>query len=134
MKYCRKCGIKLSQANTFPSQWKRADYICKSCSLKRDRNWYTNNSAKKYKQTEKNRFKRVYGFTREQWEILWNKQQGKCAICGKESALKVDHCHKTGKVRGLLCQTCNATLGMAYDSISILETAISYLKESYDIK
>lgn len=43
--------------------------------------------------------------------------------------LHVDHCHQTGKIRGLLCQKCNMALGLLNDSVEILETAIRYLKK-----
>jgi hypothetical protein len=54
-----------------------------------------------------------------------------CAICGKERTERfwsVDHNHETGSVRGLLCQNCNALLGMAKDDIRVLQSAIEYLK------
>lgn len=55
-----------------------------------------------------------------------------CEICGEKDprrSLAVDHCHTTGKVRGLLCDNCNKALGCFKDSISSLENAIRYLKE-----
>lgn len=62
-------------------------------------------------------------------------QGGKCAICGSSdpgkrgtSRLCVDHCHATGKVRGLLCGWCNKMLGLARDNIETLENAIKYLE------
>jgi len=63
---------------------------------------------------------------------------GKCDICGlQETAvvygtvktLALDHCHSTGKVRGLLCQNCNTGLGKFKDDIDLLQSAIKYLKE-----
>jgi hypothetical protein len=73
----------------------------------------------------------VYRLTEEQYNELWHKQDGKCAIClslctsGK--ALHVDHSHTTGKVRGLLCKRCNMTLGLLNDDTVILQRAIVYL-------
>lgn len=58
-------------------------------------------------------------------------QNGRCAICGsaqKKKSLSVDHCHKTGRVRGMLCQDCNFGLGKFKDSPTLLQTAISYLE------
>ena len=56
-------------------------------------------------------------------------QNGKCAICGerKDKTLVVDHNHKTGEVRGLLCGHCNHVLGFAKDNINILNKMIDYL-------
>jgi len=73
-----------------------------------------------------------YGLTKEQYKIIFNKQKGLCFICKKQCAsgqnLSVDHCHKTGKVRGLLCKKCNTALGMLEDNIQYFEAAILYLK------
>ena len=56
-------------------------------------------------------FKR-YGLTKEDYGEKVKKQNNKCSICKKElTSAKVDHCHKTGKVRDLLCHTCNVHLG-----------------------
>lgn len=75
-----------------------------------------------------------YNITPEQFLVLLDKQEGKCAICSREGgyALHVDHCHKTGTVRGLLCNGCNTGLGKFGDSVKGLEKAIAYLKSSAD--
>jgi len=55
-------------------------------------------------------------------------QEGKCAICFKiMDAPNVDHCHKTGKVRGLLCSLCNKGIGLFHDDIEKLLQAVEYL-------
>lgn len=61
---------------------------------------------------------------------LYASQAGLCAICGKEPEdrrLAMDHCHATGRVRGLLCMHCNVGLGMFKDNKEVLEKAIAYL-------
>lgn len=82
-------------------------------------------------------YKRVYGITLEEYLDLAEKQNFVCAICGKENfpmngchsgCLVVDHDHKTGKVRGLLCHNCNRALGLFQDSPFLLEKASDYLK------
>ncbi len=57
-----------------------------------------------------------------------------CAICGETErnlnrGLFVDHCHKTGKIRGLLCIKCNMAMGLMSDDIDVLASAISYLQQ-----
>ena len=77
------------------------------------------------------RFKHLYGITPEDYEALFKTQHGLCAICKnppKRKKLFVDHCHGSGRVRGLLCDTCNLFLGGAHDNIEVLQAAITYLK------
>ena len=52
-----------------------------------------------------------------------------CAICGKDKRLVVDHCHQSGRIRGVLCLTCNAGLGMFKDMPDLLLRAVGYLSE-----
>jgi hypothetical protein len=77
-----------------------------------------------------------YGLEPGQFERLLAEQDGKCAICREECPrqfeLSVDHCHVTGTVRGLLCQNCNAALGMFKDDPALLARAIDYLKAVTD--
>jgi hypothetical protein len=78
-----------------------------------------------------------YNISIEDYENLLIDQLGVCAICHKREAtinttgnairLAVDHCHKTGKIRGLLCSNCNTALGKFKDDISLLAKAIAYL-------
>jgi len=77
---------------------------------------------------------RRYGISPEEFDLMVQIQDGLCAICRRPerverlTRLSVDHDHKTGKVRGLLCQPCNRALGHFQDSILVLENAIQYLK------
>lgn len=75
------------------------------------------------------KYMRQYGITLIDYEVMLESQGGGCAICsgaGKIN-LAVDHCHTTGKVRGLLCCQCNHLLGNANDDPTILANAIKYL-------
>jgi hypothetical protein len=89
----------------------------------------------------KSHIKRTYGVTYEQYTLLAEKQEHKCAICGSEESnsvrtsgkLFVDHCHKTGAVRGLLCSKCNHGLGLLDDDIDRLRSAIEYLERNLNV-
>jgi hypothetical protein len=80
------------------------------------------------------RLKAYYGITIKDFSEMMENQNGKCYICKVDSiamkkGLVVDHCHKSGKARKLLCQNCNSLLGMSKENIETLELAIEYLKE-----
>lgn len=83
----------------------------------------------------RHRLKTVFGLTPQQWQAMYDAQDGKCPICGLPSEqspkgkLGVDHDHATGKVRELLCGHCNAGLGRFRDSPNLLARAISYLNK-----
>ena len=69
-----------------------------------------------------------YGLSLDDFECIKAEQKNKCKICLKEPInLVVDHCHATGKVRGLLCSSCNTLLGLSGDSQELLNRAIAYL-------
>lgn len=73
-----------------------------------------------------------YKITLEDYNLLLEKQNEKCKICNQDcstgKSLAVDHNHETGKVRGLLCKNCNIGLGMFFDNLDFLESAVTYLK------
>ena len=79
-----------------------------------------------------------YGITEADYEAMWARQDGLCALCFvmlKENNLSsddgetahIDHCHTTGKVRGILCPCCNTGLGQLKDNTQVLARAIAYL-------
>lgn len=77
------------------------------------------------------RLRQTYGITLKQYDMMFDDQNGVCWICGKPpigQPLSVDHCHKTGVVRGLLCHTCNRGLGYYKDNPDWLERAAQYLR------
>jgi recombination endonuclease VII len=88
----------------------------------RDREWH-----------RKRRFQEVYGISLADYDLMLARQRGVCAICKRSGqVLCVDHCHATGKVRGLLCSKCNSTLGFCDDDPKRLLAAIAYLRASHD--
>lgn len=103
------------------------------------KNQWVKNNPEKVKLSVRRIQLRKYGLTPETYEALSNEQKGNCAICGLNEnsinqrgthyRLAVDHCHDTGKVRGLLCSNCNTALGLFKDNPMFLNSAIKYLGE-----
>ena len=133
MKKCRTCG-EIKSLDEFHRTSKKSNpdgriNYCKDCREKTGRRSY---------------LKRRFGITPEDYESMLEGQGGGCAICGRFDGLHqgrsrlgreeeptrfaVDHCHKTGVVRGLLCMNCNTAIGCFQDNTSILEKAIEYLQ------
>lgn len=105
-----------------------------------NRTYYAKNKEKLQKYYREYRKKNGYdtfkkfGLTSEVYEKMVSNQEGRCAIClmnieGNGERLSIDHSHKDGKIRGLLCRKCNLLLGCAKDSVEILENSIEYLKK-----
>jgi hypothetical protein len=82
----------------------------------------------------KTHLKRHYNLSLDEYNLIYEKQLGKCACCGKHQhelkrALDVDHDHTTGEIRGLLCSRCNTAIGYVEEKKEILEEIILYLKK-----
>jgi hypothetical protein len=116
---------------------------CKLCAASNRKLNYAKNPNKEkkklmeYYNSNKEKFreyslKSLYGASIENYKEMQTQQGHMCKICKThESNLKrklfIDHCHETGKVRGLLCQYCNTMLGNAKDNMLVLQSAINYL-------
>lgn len=108
----------------------------------KSKSWGKTNPDKAARSIRNANYKRKYGITLQEYEDMHTKQEGLCAICNRPEtmlghkgtlvSLAVDHCHKTGKIRALLCRNCNTMLGGSRDNIDILLNAIRYLKEHHD--
>jgi hypothetical protein len=127
MKKCTKCGIQKPLSEFYNQKLgkngKRAN--CKKCA-----NLFNNTNWEKYHYKQ-------YGISVAQKQQMIQNQNNKCALCKKELKTKyntcVDHCHTTGKIRGILCRACNSALGQFNDSIQGLTKAIEYLSH-HEIK
>lgn len=95
---------------------------------------YRESNKEKLRDAER---QRKFGITKQKYAELFLSQNGVCAICEKPEtatrkgvvkALAVDHCHETGKIRGLLCSDCNTGIGKLKEDRKILISAIRYLK------
>ena len=78
--------------------------------------------------------RRTYGLEWDEYLDLMNKQCGKCALCGsegsgKDTRLVVDHCRETGRVRGLLCWSCNVGIGLFKEDPDLLNKVIDYIRK-----
>ncbi len=136
---------------------------CRRCIIKRNlerRKADPDNRAKRSKEYEKAKFntehseyltrksvrrlKTEYGLTPQDIDELIKSQDGVCAICRgskpavvkkyNKNGLCIDHCHQTGKIRGLLCSLCNLGLGAFKDDIESLSAAVIYLKNNREEK
>ena len=108
---------------------------CKACVRTYVCNWKTNNRD----HARNTYLKRIFGISLDDYNFLFKKQKKRCAICKinqnklhrrdkRNNSLYVDHDHRTGKVRGLLCVDCNRGLGSFRDCIENLKNAIKYLR------
>ena len=102
--------------------------------------WKKNNPDKVKQYQRTSNLRKNFGLSMDEYEQMLEKQNNLCAICEKpetfihhqtkETArLAVDHCHKTNKVRKLLCKSCNTALGLFKDDIGVMENAVQYLKD-----
>lgn len=128
---CTNCRVEKDITCFHKDSGKKCGYKskCKTCTRKTQKIWESKNRDKR----RKYRLKGEYDLTPDQYEYLLNKQHGECAICKTDKCITgrrfaVDHCHITGRVRGLLCQACNTGLGKFNDNLNNLEAAIKYLK------
>lgn len=112
---------------------KRSEYVKsnKIKCLEGDKAQYKKNPDR-YRESN---YKRNFGITLAQYNNMLSAQQERCAGCDKHQSefkkrLAVDHDHKTGAIRGLLCQNCNRCLGVAYDSPQTLTNLAAYLNQT----
>lgn len=99
---------------------------------KASRKWAAKNPEKQKRAMRNWHLKKKYGISLEQFEFMLRQQGFACAVCGSGDTgsgldWNVDHCHATGKVRGLLCTGCNTGLGGFRDNAKIMKAAIKYV-------
>lgn len=110
----------------------RNQRFCSVCSKLNEKQYNKNYDKRAYAKFGKSKKCSKYQITEEQFNKMFEEQEGCCAICRKhqtqfDRSLAIDHCHQTTTVRGLLCTKCNLMLGYAEDNIGILAAAIKYL-------
>lgn len=153
MKTCNKCKVSQPESSFRPDPKRKSGLYaqCRSCYNIRMNEYYKKNKEKARniakKAYDKNKHKHVlrrkvyswqktYGIsiTQEVYQKMLMEQEYKCAICKTHDSelpklLSVDHCHTTGKVRGLLCGNCNLGIGNFKDDTNRLLSAIKYLSK-----
>ena len=135
MKSCSDCGINKPTDHFYSNSKfddRKRQTVCKECKLTKSKQRY---SCGRVKAKVRNQtLKRKYGISLQEYDYLYKRQNGLCAICKEVNLngwqLAIDHDHKTGKVRGLLCSSCNTGLGLFKDSIENLNSAVDYLERS----
>jgi hypothetical protein len=129
-KFCKSCST-VKSIDEFYLRTKNSllrHSTCKECDKERSKK---NHKPDDYFNLH---LKRNYGITLQEHQEMYKNQNGVCAICkgegdGKWKKLCVDHDHKTGKVRQLLCRNCNMVLGQVGDNANLLEEMIKYLQK-----
>lgn len=132
---------KWYQANREKVRQQQKEYYFKNAERlrKKAKKWRKNNKEAKKNSELQNK----YGISVEQFNVMLVEQNGVCAICEQVEqsidprtntvrTLAVDHCHVTGRIRGLLCSHCNRAVGLLKENIKVMKSMISYLERFSD--
>lgn len=120
---CKECTKALSSKHYFSN---------KNSYLEKQKEYRKKNRKKYLGDLREAKLRRQYGMTLKDYDNMVIEQLGSCAICNEPNVTKrnmhIDHCHKTGRIRGLLCSKCNQAIGLFRDSEQNMLNAIYYLK------
>ncbi len=126
--YRKKPGIAKRRRALF-KEYRRQPHVLERARLKARAAYLTPRGRETYINAQ---LRYRYGISGSEYRTILRKQRGRCATCRKKLRMKhfgnVDHCHKTNRVRGLLCRECNLVLGYVKDKSSTLQAMIHYLK------
>ena len=131
MKTCKSCLLEKPLDSFYPHKGSKQGVLarCKQCISAHRKASYS--SEKALETLLKSRYK----LSKREYDTKLSEQNGVCAICGTTDPGKyhgrfcVDHNHSTNEVRGLICHNCNSALGNFKDSVSVLLSAVDYLKK-----
>lgn len=112
----------------------RPHSYCKPCTNRKQREWDKSHPDRVKARSRRYNLKREYGMSIEDFDQMLARQDGRCSICLSPSpkwkhGWNIDHCHKTGKIRAILCSNCNKTLGLLGESIPTLHRMIQYIEQ-----
>jgi hypothetical protein len=142
-KTCNGCKQELS-LESFSKRLNGHQHLCKPCQSVYQKNYVRRKDPKaRAIANRKWRLLKEFGITIDQYVAMLIQQNQVCAVCEQPeklvhhatkqiSPLSVDHCHKTGKVRALLCNRCNTTLGKVADDPNLLDKLSAYLRSHSD--
>jgi hypothetical protein len=131
MKQCTTCKVtKHTDEFYFRKDTGKYKTECKVCTVSRSKR---NRKEDADVYDRERHLMQTYGLTLEDYDSLLISQEGCCAICNSpdpkgKGRFHVDHNHKTGEIRGLLCSTCNQGIGLLLDNPTILRKAAEYLE------
>lgn len=142
LKTCQRCKTQKDVSSEFytkarfhkyPTSLAGYDSHCKEC-VALDREDYLKSNPQAKAAADRKQHLKKYGLTPESYNEMFSKQKGCCAGCNRHQTefnrnLVVDHNHETGKVRGLLCISCNLMIGYAQEETKTLYNLIEYLNE-----
>lgn len=128
---CPGCGEPRNETSCYVRVCRgraRLSHLCKACCLSREKSRYASDPAR----ARRLALLRKYKLSDADFSLLLARANGVCEICASpfQGAPHVDHCHATGKVRGLLCSQCNTALGLFKDSVGHLRSAVDYLQHN----
>lgn len=153
-KICTKCKVTKPLGEFYNATHHKDGKTsqCKQCTDRKNKEWESRNKDKVREYRKQADFRRrdyragehlfrTYGLTKSEYTNLLTKQQGLCAICKREESgvlrgskrrMGVDHNHKTGRIRGLLCDDCNTGIARLQESPEILRIAARYVEVGND--
>lgn len=152
-KICKKCDESkpIEEFHRAPQNKDGRSGSCKTCDNVLKRAWKTanrkrhNENGRRWRESDPERYREYkrryllqsnYGITPKEYDEMLAAQDGVCACCrtsdpgGGRSNFCVDHCHETGRIRGVLCNTCNTAIGMLGDTVESIDRVAAYMHRS----
>lgn len=125
---CKLCHSTRNKAR------RKVDSEYRERSTKKSMEWRLANPEHSRFRVRDSTLKRKYGLTVDDYNKLLESQGGVCQVCKNPPTnrrLAVDHCHTTGKIRGLLCQACNVSIGKMRESPDLIRRLANYVEDHH---